>query len=191
MNLLHRCFAIAVLTLAGIASAAHDEVVKPLKTVVGSVRYGTDLAALKLFAGEDQGKFLLEGEWAKATEPQRKEFLQLFHVLFAKIAFPKVRKNFEHLETVLYEEPKVTGESAEVGSTIVILHPLKKQEIKLKYQLANRGGWKVVDVAVLGDSMLKGVREDQIQPIMKEGGMPHLLELMRAKVKELESVPLK
>ena len=35
------------------------------------------------------------------------------------------------------------------------------------------------------------IRMDQIQPIMKEGGMPHLLELMRAKVKELESVPLK
>jgi phospholipid transport system substrate-binding protein len=45
----------------------------------------------------------------------------------------------------------------------------------------------VVDVAVLGDSMLQGIKEDQIGPIMKEGGWPHLLDLMRQKAKEVEA----
>ena len=173
------------------ALAKNEEVVKPLKTVVGSVRYGKDLAALKLFALEDQGKLLLGDDWAKGTDAQRKEFGELFQTLFGKLAFPKVRKNFEHLETILYDEPKLEGDKAEVGSTIVILHPMKKQEIKLKYAMTkDKGSWKVVDVAVLGDSMLKGIREDQIAPLYKEGGWDGLLKAMREKAKELESTKL-
>jgi phospholipid transport system substrate-binding protein len=182
------------LSLAGsVAWAAKDEaVVKPIKTVVQSVRFGKDTAALKHFAGEEQGRLLLGDAWMKGTAEQRKEFVQLFQTLFAKLAFPKVRENFKHLETVLYEDPKVTADRAEVSSTIVILHPLKKQELKLKYQLVKEpSAWKVLDVAVLGDSMLTGVREDQIVPIMKEGGWDGLLTAMREKAKELESVKLK
>ena len=62
----------------------------------------------------------------------------------------------------------------------MILLPLKMQELKLKYQLSKEAaGWKVVDVAVLGDSMLKGIREDQIIPLMKEGGWDGLLKAMQ------------
>jgi len=40
---------------------------------------------------------------------------------------------------------------------------MKKQELKVKYELIkNKNGWQVIDVAVLGDSMLKGIRDDQI-----------------------------
>ena len=178
--------------IPGPSLAANDEVVKPLKTVIASVRYGRDLAALKYFATAEQGRLLLGDDWAKGTEVQKKEFVDRFDILFAKIAFPKVRQDFEHLETVLYDQPKVTGDTAEVGSTIVILHPLKKQEIKLKYQmLKDKGAWKVVDVKMLGDSMLQGIREDQIAPILKQGGWNKLLELMRVKEKELSNIPLK
>ncbi|MGZ3460020.1 MAG: hypothetical protein ACXU86_16120, partial [Archangium sp.] len=38
---------------------------------------------------------------------------------------------------------------------------------------------------VLGDSMLTGIRDDQVRPIMKQGGWEHLLELMRKKNAEL------
>ena len=168
-----------------------DEVSKPLKTVVQSVRYGKDLAALKAFAGEEQGAFLLGDEWAKGTDAQRKEFISQFHLLFAKMAFPKIRKDFENLDTVLYDEPEVKGDRADIASTILINHPLKKQELKVKYQLINKGGWKVIDVKVLGDSMLTGIRDGQIVPIMKEGGWDNLLKLMRVKAKELEGVILK
>lgn len=174
------------------AASAKDEVTKPLKTVVNSVRYGKDLMALKNFAGEEQGKYLLGDEWMKGNDAQRKEFISLFHTLFAKIAFPKIRENFKNLDTVLYEEPAVEAETAKVGSTILINHPLKKQELKVKYQLVkDKAGYRVVDVAVLGDSMLKGIRDDQIVPILKEGGWDHLLKLMREKAKELEGVVLK
>jgi phospholipid transport system substrate-binding protein len=180
------------LGVAAPAFASNETVVKPLKTVIGSVRYGKDKAALKQFAGDEQGRLLLGSAWDSAKPEQKKEFLELFHTLFAKIAFPKIRQNFEHLGTVLYDEPKLDGEKAQVASTLVIDHPLKKQEMKVKYKLVKDGAaWKVVDVAVLGDSMLEGIRDEQVKPIMKEGGMDLLLQRMRQKNKALGSVTLK
>lgn len=184
--------ALLAATPAVAAGASQAEVVRPLKLVVGSVRYGRDKAALKYFDGEAQGKLLLGPSWEKATAAQRTEFVQLFETLFAKMAFPKVRTNFEHLESILYDAPKVEGNQATVGSTILILHPLKKQELKVEYQLVKeKDGWKVVDVSVLGDSTLKGIRDEQVKPLVEEGGIDGLLAAMRAKAKELESVPLK
>ena len=175
------------------AFAAHEDIVKPLKLVVGNVRFSRDKAALAQFATEDQGKALLGDDWAKGTEAQRTEFKSLFQTIFGKVAFPKIREDFQYLQSVTYTEPKVEAGKASDDSTIVIKHPIKgTQQLKLKYALVNVGGaWKVLDVSVLGDSMLKGIREDQVTPIMKESGWPGLLKLMREKAKELEKVQLK
>ena len=189
-----RLLAIAALVaLPALAASPKDEVSKPLKTVVNSVRYGKDLVALKQFDTEEQGKYLLGDAWAKGTEAQRKEFSQLFLDIFGKVAFPRIRKNFEHLDTVLYDEPTVTGDQASIGSTILINHPLKKQELKATYTLKKyAGGWKVIDVLVkgLGNSFLSDVR-DQIDPLYKEGGWDSVLKAMREKNAELKDVVLK
>lgn len=187
-------FALCLVTLlaATHALAAHEEVLKPVKGVIGSVRHSQDKIALRYFAIINQGKRLVGDDWVKGTDAQRKEFQELFALLFAKIAFPKVREDFKYLDSITYGEPEVKADQAFLNSVISIQHPLKKQEIKLKYELVKEGsGWKVVDVTVLGDSMLQGIKEDQVAPILKEGGWPHLLDLMRQKAKELEGVPLK
>lgn len=168
------------------APSASEAVTKPVKTVVQSVRYSKDDIALKQLANDEQGRFLLGEDWAKGTDAQRKEFTQLFHSLFSKIAFPKVRDNFKNLESITYTEPAVEGDKANVKSTVVINHPMKKQEMKLQYAMVKEGGgWKVLDVSVLGDSMLTGIRDDQVRPILKQGGWDHLLDLMRKKDAEL------
>jgi len=184
---LHSLTLLATLALAlPVTAAPNEPVAKPVKTVVQSVRYGKDDLALKLFANEEQGRYLLGDDWAKGTDAQRKEFIQLFNSLFSKIAFPKVRENFKNLASITYEDPVVEGDKAKVNSTIVIEHPMKKQEMKLQYALMkDKNTWKVVDVSVLGDSMLTGIRDDQVRPIMKEGGWEHLLGLMRKKNAEL------
>jgi phospholipid transport system substrate-binding protein len=178
---------LATLTLAlPVLAAPNETIAKPVKTVVQSVRYGKDDQALKHFASEEQGRFLLGEAWAQGTDAQRKEFIKLFNSLFSKIAFPKVRENFTNLASITYEDPQVEGDKAKMRSTLVINHPMKKQEMKLQYSLARENGaWKVVDVSVLGDSMLTGIRDDQIRPIMKEGGWDNLLSLMRQKEAEL------
>lgn len=192
MPAMNRAFAFAVLLSLPALAGPKDELSKPLKTIVNSVRYGKDNAALKLFASDEQGKLMVADSWSKGTDAQRKEFQDLFLTLFGKIAFPKIRKNFENLDTVLYEEPTLDGDKAAIASTILINHPLKKQELKVKYQLVKQGAaWKVVDVAVLGDSMLIGIRDDQVQPLLKEGGWDALLKAMREKAAELKDVQLK
>lgn len=184
---------VGLLFLSSVSFAAtpKEEVSKPLKVVINSVRFGKDLVALKNFAGEEQGKFLLGDNWAKGTDAQRKEFVELFYQLFGKIAFPKIRKNFENLDTVLYDEPTLKDDRAEIGSTILINHPMKKQELKVKFSMIKaKAGWQVIDVSVLGDSMLKGIRDDQINVIYKDGGWDGLLKEMKAKNAELKE-PLK
>lgn len=165
---------------------------KAVTSLVGSIRYGKYTMALKFMDGNAQGAFLLGADWAKGDDKQRAEFVTLFHTLFAKVAFPKMQANFEHIQTAVYEPAVVVGNKATVKSTLVVLHALKKQEFKLKYQLLQTGAdCKLVDVDLLGESMLTGVRNEQIVPIMKEGGWTNLLDLLRKKAKSLEGVPLK
>ena len=129
---------------------------KTLKRTIGAIRYKRTAKALKQFDGTAQGAFLAGSYWAKATPAQKTEFVALFHKMFAGIAFPNIQKNFKNLETVLYSKPKVRGSKSKVDAVIVILHPLKKQEIKVTFDMAkSAGAWKVVDVQVKGNpSML-------------------------------------
>ncbi len=166
------------------AEAAVNPVEKPIRTLIGAIRFGKFPMALQQLSGDAQGKVLLGDEWQKATEAQRSEFIKTFHAVFAKQAMPKIQSNFEHLEAMVYEAPEITGDTAAIKSVVTVLHAMKKQEFKLKYKLAKVGAdWKIVDVSVLGDSMLKGIRDDQIIPIMKEGGWNQLLQLLREKAK--------
>ena len=169
-------------------AAKEDPVAKPVKTVLQSVRYERDALALKHFGSEEQGKYLLGDDWTKGSDAQRKEFITLFQDLFANIAFPRVRENFKNLDSITYEPSQVQGSEATVASTVFIKHPLKTQEMKLKYRLVKEAAaWKVVDVTVLGSSMLQDIRETQVKPLLEKGGWDLLLERMRtelAKVKK-------
>lgn len=177
---------ISVLTEVHAQSVENIAVEKPVKILVQSIRYSKDLAALKQFAYDTQGKFLCGEYWDKATPAQRTEFKQLFSSVFGKIAFPKIRDNFKNLAYISYEPAEVNGVTARVKSTIAIDHPMKKQELKLSYSLVMEGSvWKVLDVTVLGDSMLMGIRDDLVRPLLKQGGLDHLLAEMRKKDSEL------
>lgn len=166
------------------AADGSAEMQATIKRLIGAVRYKRDSTALSTFAGTEQAEFLAGAQWAKATDAQKTEFVTLFHQMFASIAFPRIRQNFEKLETILYDKPTVRGDKATLGSTIVILHPVKKQEIVATYDLIKKDGkWLVVDVTVKGDkSMLTNIRDEQVQKLLAKGGWDHLLELMRKRV---------
>lgn len=185
---LSACLVAALASLPLLAAEAPNKsVTKPVKLVIEYVRQSKDDKALAQFADDEQGKFLLGEAWGQGTAAQRKEFTQLFQTLFKKMAFPKIRENFKHLDAVNYGATEVNGSVATADSLVVIDHPVKKQELKLKFDLTKDGAaWKVVDVRVLGDSMLTGIREDQIKPIMANGGWDNLLKLMRSKAAELK-----
>lgn len=170
--------------------AASDETAamhKVLKRTIGSIRYKRNAKALAQFDGPAQGAFLAGSYWAKATPAQQQTFVRLFHKMFAGIAFPNIQKNFKNLETVLYSKPVVKGSTAKVGAVIVILHPLKKQEIQATFDLAKTGNaWRVVDVQVKGNpSMLTRIRDDQVQKILAKGGWAKLLSLLEKRTAKM------
>lgn len=176
------------------AVAADQAAVKPIQTLINSVRYERDLAALKQLDAETQGQILMGEAWTKGTEAQRKEFKALFHEIFAKVAFPNLRDNFKHLGAVTYGSPVANGPTTKVDSTLVIMHPLKKQELKTNYTLSKgSGGYKVVDVLIVGqkESMLEDIRKREIVPRLEKGGWDEVLRVMREFAKKYENVKLK
>jgi phospholipid transport system substrate-binding protein len=180
--------ALALPALAAGAGAGADKApIKPLTTLIAGIRgKGTDALALKQFDGEAQGQFLFGEDWAKGTEAQRKEFVQLFLGVLGKVAFPKVRENFKYLDSIQYEDPKVEGDRASVNSTILIRHPIKgNQTMKVKYTVKKgAAGWKVVDVISLGESTLTGLRDEQVRPLLAEGGWEAVLKALRSEAQK-------
>lgn len=178
-----------VLGLVARPAVAEEAMEKPLTTLVKSVRFSKDDLALKQLDSETQGKFLFGADWDKATPAQREEFTKLFQTLFAGIAFPKIRENLQNLSTTLYEKPAITGDNAALNSTLVIDHPLKKQEMKVRYDLHKaKEGWKVVDVQILelgSKSMLSSVK-DQTDKFYQQGGWDNLLAKMRDRAAQLK-----
>jgi phospholipid transport system substrate-binding protein len=162
------------------------EASRVVKTVVQNVRYGKDEQAVRLFDLEEEGRFLCGEAWASASPAGRDEFMTLFSRLFAKIAFPKVRENFKNLASITYEPPDILGDLGIVKSTIVLDHPMKKQELKVRYTLAKRkAAWRLFDLDVLGNSVLTSIRDDQTRPLLEASGWDGLIKAMRDKDAEL------
>lgn len=181
-------FYTALFSITGLSMApahskpADDDITKVVKTVFTNLRAEKGAKAFRLVDLDVVSRNLLQGDYQKSTEAQRKEFASLFQSLYIKINAPRMRETFKDLVSVMYDQPEVKNNEAWIGSLITIYHPLKKQEIKLKYSLLKgKKGWRVTDVAVLGSSVVQSIREDQIKPILEKEGIESLLKAMREK----------
>lgn len=191
---LARAFVGAFVLLAVLSAPAHSRPKErsdheaQIQRLINNVRYGQDADALTLLDGEQEARVLLGAAWEKGNPAERAEFVTLFHHIFAGIAFPKMRDSFQHLTSLTYSPPETVAGRLEVASVIHIQAGPKEQELKVRYWLHKGadGKLRVVDVTIQGDkSFLTNIRDDQIQPILAEGGWPKLLELMRIRAKEL------
>ena len=181
-----------VVVLAQSASAApaapgpEDKAVqKTLKTLISAVRYSKDDMASKQLAYGAMAQDLLGPTWAKVSPAEQKEFVSGLEVLLRKVSFQKGREIFQYLDAVLYEPVQVEGGKAKCKSTVVVHRDLKKSEIPITWVLVQENGqWKVMDTISMGDSTAEGIREDQVEPLLKEGGVPGLMSALRKKVEE-------
>jgi phospholipid transport system substrate-binding protein len=180
--------AFVALFLASPARAGED-VEKPIKTFISAIRYGKEDLARKLIDGDTQARMLTGPAWEQGTAEQRAELISLFQVVFQGIAFPKLKENFQKIETIVYARPRIDKDTAEIDSTLVVLHPMKKQEIKVHYLLSkSKAGYKLVDVTFAGDkSMLTNIRDEQVSPLLAEGGWPKLIEALRERAREIQA----
>ena len=67
-----------------------------------------------------------------------------------------------------------------------LLRLLTNRGVMGGYPLTADGAWKVADTTMLGQSTAEGIREDQVEPLLKEGGVSKVLEALRGKVAELK-----
>jgi len=160
---------------------------KPVKMLIGSIRYKKDDLALKMLALDAMTAGLNKSHWAKMSDAQKKAFKQNLSTLLKKLSFAKARDLFKHLDAILYDEPEVKGDRAKIKSTIVVHRNYKKTEMVITWTLLKKGKkWLVLDTVMAGDSTMEGLREDQVDPLVKEGGVKGLLKAMEDKIKSLK-----
>jgi len=183
-----------LVTLALVLSAASPslgapsaaEAQKPIKTLINSIRYGKFDLAAKQLAFAEMTKRMLDIDASKFSDAEHKEFAQSVETIIRADSFSKSKDKFQYLDNVLYEAPRDKGTDVLCKSTIVIHHELKKTELVVDWVLIkDAGAYKIVDMIVLGDSTIAGVREDQVQPMLKEGGPAKVMAVLREKVAEL------
>ena len=177
-----------VLSNAHAAASADDQTVqKVVKTLINSIRYSKDDLAAQQLAFTSMSKALLTDSWGKMSDADKKDFSSNLETLLRLIAFPKGREIFQYLDAIQYEPVKMQGSEAHCKSNVVIHRQLKKTELAIEWVLTKEeGAWKVLDTISLGEGTAQGIREDQIKPLLAEGGVPAVLEAMHKKVAELK-----
>ncbi len=164
------------------------EVVKPIKQLIAAIRYSKDDLASGFIAHRRMCEMICGDAWKKYSADQQKEFVEGYAYIVRRVSFPKAREIFEHLDSLLHEVKKIEGDRADVKQLVVIFRNYKKEEITLEYVMERADGkWQVVDVVAEGESTLEGIREDQVEPLLKEGGNDLLLKKLRDKVAELKA----
>ena len=124
-------------------------------------------------------KRILATNWHKASEEQRRRFIDLFTRLLTRTYWSRIR-NYRD-EQVEYKGERIKKERyARVDTEIVTTD----KRIPITYRLLNRKGqWKAYDVIIEGVSLVQNFRTSY-QAIVRKEGIDGLLEQMAAKTGE-------
>lgn len=188
--------ALAGIFLASQALAAPTDVVK--KTVDEVVRIVSDKdmkkneqkrrQALKktisvIFDYEEMAKRSLGKHWNQRSEPEKKQFTDLFASLLENSYASKIESY--NNEKIIYVKDEQDGDHAEVRSKVVTT---KRDEFSLDYRLMNHNGkWMVYDVVIEGVSLVSNYRS-QFNRIITANGYSELVKKLQNKSNELKTL---
>jgi ABC-type transporter MlaC component len=166
---------------------ANPQVQKPIKRLIKAIQYQKDAIALKSFNGHLQGQSLIGPEWTQKSDKEQDAFIHRLHQFFTLMAFPKLRADLKHLETIIYKKPIIKGKEARIEAVIVVLHALKKQEIPVAFDLyKTKKKWQIVEFKIGEASpFLAQLKTTQIQPLLKKKGWDGLLVAMQTRIDQL------
>lgn len=160
-----------------------DQVVKVLQQNLPREKTGEQLNAiwLQAFDVEGIGRAVLGKNWKKASEEQRKTYMELFPKYVAKLY--AIQFSDYSGETFAVKGSRTTSD----GSTIVnaeIDQP-NSDPIKLDFFVANTTsqGLKVTDVKVEGVSLVV-TKRSEFDSVVAQKGIDGLIQAMRQKVGE-------
>jgi phospholipid transport system substrate-binding protein len=131
------------------------------------------------FEWEEMSRRTLARHWAKRSEGERKEFVQLFGRLLERTYRHKVDDYSG--EEVLYDEELTEGPYSLVKTRIVTK---QGKEIPVIYRLIKKGeDWYVYDMSIEGVSLINNYRT-QFNSIIVRSSYAELLKRLKAKVTE-------
>ena len=178
---------LALSSVANAQAPSAAEGQKPIKTLINAIRYSKDDLATKQVGYDVMVEKLMDTSWKDTTDADKKELVSGMEKLIRGISFPAGRDIFKYLDNVLYDAPRMDGDAVKVKSTVVIHRDLKKSEIVIDWVIAKSGNqWKVYDTVMQGESTLAGIRDEQIKPLLKEGGVAAVKKAMNEKIAEVE-----
>lgn len=159
---------------------------KAVQALTNAIRYGKDNIGKKYLGCAHMSAALLGDTWTQMTAAQQQQFQANFEQLVVGTAFPKGRQMFQYLDALLFAPARGTGAQVVLPSTIVIHRNLKKTEIPIEWVVAQEAGsWRVVDIISMQESTCAGIREEEVVPLLKEGGVNKLLQVLQQKVAQL------
>ena len=131
------------------------------------------------FAIKGIAKFVIGRHWRKATESEKKEFLQLFEDLLVDTYADRFAKYSG--EKLLVKKSEVRGKGDALVHTIMIRVDGAKP-LKVTWRVRGKKGiYKIVDIMVEGISMVVTQKSEFASFIQKNGGSlgPLLIELRK------------
>jgi len=158
-----------------------DQVVKVLQQNLPREKTGEQLNAiwLQAFDVEGIGRAVLGKNWKKASEEQRKAYMELFPKYVAKLY--AIQFSDYSGETFAVKGSKPTSDGTVVNAEI---DQPNGEPIKLDFFVHSGGqGLKVIDVKVEGVSLLV-TKRSEFDSVVAQKGIDGLIQAMRQKVGE-------
>jgi len=158
-----------------------DQVVKVLQQNLPREKTGEQLDAiwLQAFDVEGIGRAVLGKNWKKASEEQRKAYMELFPKYVAKLY--AIQFSDYSGETFAVKGSKPTSDGTVVNAEI---DQPNGEPIKLDFFVHSGGqGLKVIDVKVEGVSLLV-TKRSEFDSVVAQKGIDGLIQAMRQKVGE-------
>lgn len=137
----------------------------------------TEIASRK-FSFRDMAQLTLATNWKKATQDERRRFIELFTRLLNQTYLASI-SDYVHA-TVTYRSEKITGTRAMV-ETVVLNNGV---ETPVSYRLRKHsedGSWWVYDVVIEGVSLISTYRTEYLE-IVKNSGIDGLLDQLEKKL---------
>lgn len=129
------------------------------------------------FDWEEMGRRTLARHWARRTDQEKKEFVDLFGRLLEKTYLDKVGSYSG--EKVIYVNERTKGDYGIVKIKIITK---KEQEIPVMYRVRKKGNeWFVYDISIEGVSLINNYRT-QFNSILVRSSFKKLIEKLKAKV---------
>jgi len=134
------------------------------------------------FLEEEMAKASLTSHWETLSSEERREFQELFRVLFQD-SYTRMVLNFLGKETIDYRGEEIRGTTARVQTVILRAN----EHIPVDYDMVHRDGrWFIKDVWIDGVSIVNNYRSAFHRMILRRS-FAGLLERMRLQRRAIES----